>query len=98
MPIKLWSVDNYLHLNPIKCLSVIIAPSKRKAAAASLTPTCRLLVNGNDISTVSSTYILSVIVTMELRWQKQAHAVRSKVARKLSVLQKIGGTDSGAIL
>ena len=85
------SADNCLHLNPIKCLSVIIAPSKWKAAAASITPTCKLLVNGSAISTVSSIKILGVIFTSELGWQKQALAVCSKVARKLLVLQRFGG-------
>ena len=64
----LWSADNCLYLNPIKCSSVVIAPSKRKAAAASITPKCKLLVNGSAIITASAIKILGVIFTSELWW------------------------------
>ena len=65
--ICLWSADNCLHLNSIKCFSVVIASSKQKAAAAaSITPKCKLLVNGSAIITASSIKILGVIFTSEL--------------------------------
>ena len=67
--ICLWSADNCLHLNPIKCSSGVIASSKRQAAAsASTIPKCKLLVNGNAIITASSIKILGAIFTSELRW------------------------------
>ena len=87
-----WSTDNCLHLNPAKCLSMIIAPSKQKAAAAASAPRCAPRINGSAVSTATSIKILGVIFTSELEWQEQARAVRAKVARKLAVLQRIGGT------
>ena len=68
--ICLWSADNCLHFNPIKCSLVAIAPSKQKAAAISITPICKLLVNGRAIIRASSIKIISVIFTSELRQQE----------------------------
>ena len=63
---------------------------KWKAAAASIAPTYKFLINGRAIITAS--FILGVIFISKLGWQEQAQAVCSKVAHKLSVLQRIGGT------
>ena len=79
---------------PIKYSSIIIAlPKQNVASAASIVLTCKLLVNGSAISTVSIIKISGVIFTYEIGWQEQEQTVCSKVARKLLlVLQRIGIT------
>ena len=86
----LWSTINCLHFNLVKCSSVIIAPSKQNAAAASIALSPAYKVNSSAISTVVSIKILGVIFTSEQGRHEQEQAVPYKVARKLSILQRNG--------
>jgi hypothetical protein len=84
-----WSCDNVLRLNSVKCTSMCIAPSKRKA-----TSTCApaLNVNGCPISCVLSVKILGVTFTSDLDWRLHAQCVRGKLASKLAVLRRVGSS------
>ena len=89
--VRNWSFNNCLRLNPAKCVAMCIMPSKRKAGANSSNITS-LKIDTSEIAYASSVKILGVVITTDLDWRQQARAVRTKMAAKLSVLRRIGGS------
>ena len=86
-----WSTRNCLRLNPEKCVSMCIAPTKQKSSTC-MSSKYILTVNDSQIARVQSVKILGVIFTTELDWRQQARSVRAKFSSKLAVLKRIGGS------
>ena len=86
-----WSIANYLCINSTKCTTMCITPTKRKAIVSAQLA-MPLQVNGSALNSVLTVKILGVVITSDLSWLEQARVVQSKILRKLSVLQRIGGT------
>ena len=84
-----WSSANCLHLNPVKCKTMLIAPRKK---AASQTNQCSsLVIKGASVAQVEALCILGVTFTSDLDWL-HAKGVRSRMACKLGVLRRVSGS------
>ena len=90
--ISRWSISNCLCLNPTKCTTMCITPTKRKAivSAKSAMP---LHVNGSALNSALIVKILSVVITSDLSWQEQARAMQFKISHKLSVAEDLGHAE-----
>jgi hypothetical protein len=84
-----WASNNRLSLNPLKCSSMCIAPTRKKTTS---TPLNALCIGGVNIPDAQTIKILGVIFSSNLDWQQQARSVRAKMNCKLGVLRKIGGS------
>ncbi len=82
-----WSARNGLSLNPLKCFSMVIPPSRRQQNSIHSTP---LSVNNTPLLQATSLTILGVIFTSDLNWNNQASAVAKKVNGKLRTLFRFG--------
>ena len=73
-----WSIANCFCLNPIKCTTMCITPTKRKALV-SAQPAMPLHLNGSALNSALTVKILGVVIISDLSWQEQARAVQSNL-------------------
>ena len=94
-----WSSANCLHLNPVKCKTMLIVPRKK---AASQTNQCSsLVIKGASVTQVEALCILGVTFTSNLDWRLHAKGVRGRIACKLGVLRRVSrslNTHSRALI
>ena len=82
-----WSSANCLHLNLVKCKTMLIAPRKK---AASQTNQCSsLVIKGPSVAKVEALCILDVTFTSDLDWRMHTKSVRGRMACKLGVLRRV---------
>ena len=84
-----WSILNKLCLNPAKCASMLLCPTKLKSDALHQT-SASLYIGKMCIQYVFSMKLLGVIFSSDLSWRAHTRTVCSKLSKKLAVLRRIG--------
>ena len=84
-----WSILNKLCLNPAKCASMLLCPTKLKSDALHET-SASLYIGKMCIQYVFSMKLLGVIFSSDLSWRAHTCTVCSKLSQKLAVLRRIG--------
>ena len=84
-----WSILNKLCLNPAKCASMLLCPTKLKSDALRET-SASLYIGKTCIQYVFSMKLLGVIFSSDLSWRAHTRTVCSKLSKKLAVLCHIG--------
>ena len=82
-----WFAINCRSLNTAKCLTMSVAPSKKKAATSY--PHCSPNIKSSPIPWVHLVKILCVFFNYDLDWRQHAKSVRTTMSRKLAVLHRI---------